>query len=107
MPTINPFIWLLSAVPLFSQYVSTLFPNTEACGKITTNPLFQTTTVTTGSITSTVTVYTRTTITINVLAAFSCDCGDTNHGLQCEIPGPEVVRKIINVLLYVLSIYLV
>ncbi len=30
MPTINPFIWLQSGITLFSQYVSTLFPNTES-----------------------------------------------------------------------------
>ena len=30
MPNINPFIWLESRVPLLSQYVGTLFPNTES-----------------------------------------------------------------------------
>ncbi len=30
MPTLTPFIWLWSGVTLLTQYVSTLFPNTES-----------------------------------------------------------------------------
>ncbi len=43
MGTMKTFIWLLPGFPLFSQYVSTLFANTESDDVITITPSADTT----------------------------------------------------------------